>query len=222
VGDFNVPTTDWIDLTCSSSESSFAHQFIEASLDGYLVQHVSNPTCHIPGQRPSTLDLIFTCNPDSIDEVQHHSPLGSSDHECLLFQFQCHTMLQCKQKENNHEYNYRKANFISIRNELSLVEWDTLLCDDSIDINWSAFKSTVNKISHKHTPKTTKRVTTNKPPWWSTQISKAIKEKHYLHSIFKSTCLDADYAAYATKRNQVKYMISAAKAHHEKTSKFYL
>lgn len=44
MGDLNVPTIDWIDLTCSSSENSFAHKFIEASLDGYLTQHVSNPT----------------------------------------------------------------------------------------------------------------------------------------------------------------------------------
>ena len=26
---------------------------------------------------------VFTSNPDSIDEVQHHSPLGASDHECM-------------------------------------------------------------------------------------------------------------------------------------------
>jgi len=44
MGDFNAPTIDWTDLTCSSCESSFAHQFIEASLDGYLIQHVTNPT----------------------------------------------------------------------------------------------------------------------------------------------------------------------------------
>jgi len=183
-----------------------------------LIQHVTNPTRHILGQRPSKLDLLFTCIPDSINEVQHHSPLGSSDQECLLFQFQCQTMLQCEQKGNNHGYNYRKANYISIRNELSLVDWDTLLCDDSIDINWSTFKNTVDRIFSKYTPKTTKRAATNKPPWWSTQIGKAIKEKRNLHYVSKSIHLDADYAAYASKRNQVKYMIISAKAHHEKTS----
>ena len=36
MGDFNVPNIDWIDLTCSNSDRSFAHQFIDASLDSYL------------------------------------------------------------------------------------------------------------------------------------------------------------------------------------------
>jgi len=104
MGDFNAPTIDWTNHTCSNCESSFVHQFIEASFDGYLIQHVTNPTRHILGQRPSTLDLIFTCIPDSINEVQHHSP----------------RMLQCEQKDNHHRCNYGKANYISIRNESSL------------------------------------------------------------------------------------------------------
>ena len=39
MGDFNVPNIDWIDLTCSNSDRSFAHQFIDTSLDSYLIPY---------------------------------------------------------------------------------------------------------------------------------------------------------------------------------------
>ena len=144
MGDFNAPTIDWNNLTCLNSRSSFAHAFINSTLDSYLAQHVSEPTRHIPGQKPSVLDLVFTSNPNSIDEIQHHSPLGSSDHECIYFELKCDTK-HYKQTAGDCKLNYMKADYPSINNELNEVDWDTVLCDESIDINWDIFlKYTVN------------------------------------------------------------------------------
>ena len=112
MGDFNTPNIDWKDFTCSDGRSSFAHEFINATLDSYLTRHVFEPTRHIPGQRSSVLDLVFTSNPNSIDKIQHHSPLGSSDHECLFFELKCFTK-QCKHKDDICKYNYEKANCIA-------------------------------------------------------------------------------------------------------------
>ena len=71
------------------------------------------------------------------------------------------------------------------------------------------------QISIKHILEVTKKHVSNKPPWWSTQISKAVKEKQHLYSQYKYTCFDADYASYASKRNQVKSMITSAKAQYD-------
>ena len=46
--------------------------------------HVMDFTCHCPGQRSSTLDLVFIDNPNSIDSMQHYSHLGLSDDDCLI------------------------------------------------------------------------------------------------------------------------------------------
>ena len=86
MGDFNTPNVDWKDFTCSDSRSSFARNFINATLDSYLTQHIYKPTRHVPGQKSSILDLVFTPNPNSVVKIQHCSPLGFSDHECLLFE----------------------------------------------------------------------------------------------------------------------------------------
>jgi len=55
LGDFNVPNIDWIDLTCSISDTSFTQQFLDARLDSYLTKHVTSPTRHIYRQRPQYL-----------------------------------------------------------------------------------------------------------------------------------------------------------------------
>ena len=60
MGDFKTPNVDWKYFTCSDSRSSFACEFINATLDSYLMQHVFKPTRHILGQRSSILDLVFT------------------------------------------------------------------------------------------------------------------------------------------------------------------
>ena len=53
------------------------------------VQHSSEQvawisTRHRQGQQPSLLDLIFTLDPNCVDEVKYLSPLDSSDHVCLF------------------------------------------------------------------------------------------------------------------------------------------
>jgi len=158
IGDFNAPSIDWNNLSCSNGSSSFAREFINSTQDSFLTQHVCEPTRHIPGQRPSILDLVFTSNPDSIDEVQHHTPLGSSDHECIFFEVKCSTQ-HCKQVESNCKYNYMKADYLSINNKLNEVNWDTVLCNESIDTNWEAFKNILLTISTKFTPKAVKNST---------------------------------------------------------------
>ena len=82
--------------------SSFSYKLINATLDSYLTQHVLYPTRHIPGQRSSILDLVFTSNPNSIESMQHLSPLGSSDHECLL-QFRIKVFYKTVDTKGCHE-----------------------------------------------------------------------------------------------------------------------
>ena len=63
--------------------------------------------------------------------------------------------------------------------------------------------------------KATKKAETNKPPWWSSQLTKAIKEKQNLCSQYKFTQSPLDYAKYASKRNNVKFIIRSVKVNHD-------
>ena len=107
---------------------------INAIQDSYLTQHVLEPTRHVPGQNPSILDLVFTSDPNSISQIQHHSPLGSSDHECVFFGVKCFTK-QYTKTSNEPKLNYKKGDYVSLNAELNEVDWDTLMCHDTIDVN---------------------------------------------------------------------------------------
>ena len=87
IGDFNAPGINWEDLDYTGNASSLAADLLDAINDAYPFQHVTGFTHHRSGQRSSLLDLMFTSffffDINSIQCVQHHSLLGSSDHDCL-------------------------------------------------------------------------------------------------------------------------------------------
>ena len=56
---------------CFQNSGTFETKFLNATLDSFLMQHVLNPTCHVSTQRSSILDLVFTHNPNSIDNIEH-------------------------------------------------------------------------------------------------------------------------------------------------------
>ena len=91
MGDFNFTDINWVDTHCFSSPISLSAKFLQVMQDSSLTQHVQEPTRHQLDQRPSVLDLIIIQDPDSIMNLTHLPPLGSSDHECLLWQHFCNS-----------------------------------------------------------------------------------------------------------------------------------
>ena len=170
----------------------------------------------ICGQRPSILDLVFTDDSDSIDCIQHYPPLGSSDHDCLVFQYKCYEM--CPSSDDvSYKYGYWKGNYVAICKEVDAIDWDILLQHYSIETNWIIFRNLVLSLVEKYVPKATKKAETSKPPWWSSQLTKAIKEKKNLYSQYKFTRSPLDYAKYASKRNNVKVIIRTVEIKHDES-----
>jgi len=214
-GDFNVSGINWEDSVYSGSESSLAANLLDATNDAYLFQHVSGVTRHRRGQRSSLLDLVFTLDSNSIHSIHHHSPLGSSDHECLTWQYECFSD-NVTAVSSSEMYNYWKGNYPAMCQELDTIDWEVLFCNNPIDVNWVFFKEKVTAVIDKCIPKVVKKPPSNKPPWWSGAIAKAIKRKHQLYSTFQHTHSGSDYDAYAFKRNEVKSMVRAAQATYER------
>ena len=74
----------------SGSVGSLTSKFIDITHDLFLTQHSSQPTRHKLGQRSSVLDLIFTLDPENVDNLIHLPPVGSSDHQCLIWSYVCY------------------------------------------------------------------------------------------------------------------------------------
>ena len=199
-GDFNSPGINWEDLDYAGSETSLAACLLDAINDAYLFQHVTGFTRHRCGQRSSLLDLVFTLDTNSIQFVQHHSPLCSSDHKCLTWQYKCLLDNNPTTEHQSKIYNYWKGNYLSMCEEFNEIDWELLFSSDNIELNWSLFKEKVTSAMDKHIPKVTKKVPSNKPPWWSNALASAIKKKQQLYSTFRHTRLSSDYVTYTSKR----------------------
>ena len=80
MGDFNYKDIDWKHWTSSMPENHRSHGFIESVRDSFLFQHVAFITRYRDNQRPSTIDLVCSNDELLIENLEHFSPLGVSDH----------------------------------------------------------------------------------------------------------------------------------------------
>ena len=73
LGDFNRKSIDWVTAMSASDDDC---EFIEATRDSFLTQHVSTPTRGRGTNDPSLIDLVFTSNEENIESINMHAPLG--------------------------------------------------------------------------------------------------------------------------------------------------
>ena len=84
MGYFNRKKIKWDSLT---STTGYDNAFIESVRDSYLTQHIKSPTIGRGNDEPSTLDLLFTSQDDTVEKLEIHSPLGKSDHSMIQLSY---------------------------------------------------------------------------------------------------------------------------------------
>ena len=161
-GDFNLPHYSWKDG--SNLPGVFADEkiMLEAlkkfSDDFFLHQHICQPT-HVAG---NTLDLLFTNNPHLLHSYIVLQPLRSiSDHYIIEVSTQFKSASLNKHEEEKPEplSQFDKLNFFSedidwdtITLELSRIDWQSNLADESPDQMLDILMSVILNSSSKHVP----------------------------------------------------------------------
>ena len=163
MGDFNLPSINWVEYVCYSGENSLTYSFLDATQASYLVQHVTNCTRHRQGQQSSLLDLVFTTEPNAIEEVTHLSPLGSSDHDCLLWYFKCYDHV-LSTGQSVPKYNYRKGDYVSMNDYFCGINWVEVLSSSDIQNNWDMFKQIIHGAVASFVPTSVPRIQRLYPP----------------------------------------------------------
>ena len=159
LGDFNLPDMNWI--------------IPEAKLDGVhdlllncfsslgLTQFVSQPTRFCNSGRGNILDIILSDNHLLVDIVEHHPPLGTSDHSMIEFRMfspdggptQSHP---CDAPDHITlpVYDWNAGNYDAINAAIDDTDWN-LLFGYSFDSDslWSGFKTIIWAIIDAFVPK---------------------------------------------------------------------
>jgi len=189
MGDFNYPGIDWTSCSVTANCNAGTNEFVQAVEDCFYTQHVLYPT-----RNEAILDLIFTSDPDLVNDVQIMENLGTSDHNMITF------TVQFKHDDVRNERiirDYHKGDYDGIRNELKNVDWDGMLANDMED-SWSKFKYLLLEFKHIPVKKVQNCGRVKKPMWMSHRALKLVKKKNRVFNKFK----DKDHPA-VKKANKV-------------------
>ena len=75
-------------------------------------------------------------------------PLGSSDHSMLHWTVRLNAV---ESKSNTVSLDYNRADFLSMRQELSLVDWSDVL-KGNVNEQWTSFASVLNNVISRFVP----------------------------------------------------------------------
>ena len=81
-------------------------------------------------------------------------------------------------------YNYKKANWNNLNEDLELINWTNLLDRHDPEMSWLNFKNTLFSKIGNHIPKFTVKNEYH-PPWFDSECLVKCKEKDKLHKLFK-------------------------------------
>jgi len=131
----------------ATTEESLFYDCLEENI---CTQHVRVPT-----RENNILDLIISSEPDLISNVSTINCLANGDHNMLL----CNVHMKATTRNTNrHCYDYNKAYFDSLREDLAWIDWDLLLNGD-VRTCWNKFKELITSLEEKYVPK--KRIKSN-------------------------------------------------------------
>jgi hypothetical protein len=201
VGDFNLPDIDWEMGTGSARTASF----LEAVDDVMLTQMVDFST-QVKG---NCLDLVLTNIPERIVDIEEAGRLGKSDHEMILL-----TVGGCggSVHSNREVYNWGRADWTSMKNDLAGTDWSATLHGKSADEMWTTFRSRLDELRKKYVPTRVMR-NRQRPLWMTKEILQAINRKRRL---WKEAKKGRNREQYEEADTRVQKLIRNAKRNYEK------
>jgi hypothetical protein len=111
--------------------------------------HVTVPTRYREGQEPSKLDLIFTDDKNSVENLQCLAPIGKSDHIGLAWTTITHldpNSLDGRPKGRN----YWKGDFESINTEIMALDWQAVQGEMDTDDAWQELERRIGNLCDKY------------------------------------------------------------------------
>ena len=199
IGDFNLPGVSWCPTVFSTNYIEKA--FIDSFAENRLIQCINLPT-HLRG---NILDLLLTTSANFINNLTvHKNSMCKSDHYLISFS------LKLKVKRRNHLkrkcFDFKRANWESIKNELSRVNWNSILDSKEPDESCYNFINSLMSIIERNIPKISVKSEFS-PPWFDSEWYSKCKEKDRLRKKFKQTKNLADGIKFAKCRKYFKNLM---------------
>ena len=173
LGDMNLKYIDWNNETimkpsnikqcCTSEERASSNTLLDFINENLMIQMVHENT----RQDKSVLDLVLTDNQDIIFDIKVEKNHLDTDHDTVTCQL-LHSSLpnhsnteMGTEKKSFDQFNFEKADWTKINEELSLIKWNEVFTEDmSIESMCSELEEKLLLCSVKYCPER-KRTTKN-------------------------------------------------------------
>ena len=201
VGDFNLPMINW----ANHSSGRPGSRLLDLIRDHHMTQHVLQPT-----RRNNILDLVITTDDRLVINVDIKEKLG--DHNMLEFQLKAGRVNS--QPQHKTVYNFREADFNSLRERLQRDDELNNMQHDDANHLYNTFTSRLHEHTRRCIP--THRIRTRKQPsWWKLDIKHSIKRRNLAHKRAKSSNNPNNRREHVEACRLVKRTIRAAKRQKE-------
>ena len=175
VGDMNLDTVNWL----SNSTSNRVHTSFINLFDDLGLSQLIHEATHKGGK---ILDVLLCDSPDIIRNLKVENPgtFVSSDHSPITFSI--NAFVRKVKAAKRSIYNFKKANWVQLNNELCRVDWLHLLGSNEVEMGWNIFKNKFLAICDKHIPKI-KISESFHPPWFDSDVFRLNKKKELYYYI---------------------------------------
>lgn len=196
LGDFNI--TYFNDHSSRDRKCQIIDAFLNFT-DFHQINTVAN-------NRGRLLDLVIT-NFAQLSLEREELPLVQEDLDhpaiklCLKHIEKPSPCL--RSNTNAHNYNYRKADFISLYNSLSSADWSDLYKSKNINEACAILYNVTYCHINSHVPLRTNRYTTY-PVWFTPQHINDIKQKNYFRKRYIRNKSLQDLSSFKMLRNKIK------------------
>ena len=173
--------------------------FLDTFNDLGLTQCIDRPT-HIKGK---ILDLLLSNHTQLISNISvlDHNSVCKSDHYPVTFEIK--TKVKHKKPTKRKCYNFKRANWEALNENLCNVNWDALLDSTESDLAWSNFKHTLFHHVGKNIPTITVK-SNSQPPWFDAELHEVCMEKETARRRFKRTNSKLDEINFSNARRKFK------------------
>ncbi len=217
IGDFNHPSICWNPqpyINTNNSAHNSVHQFLNCIGNTFLHQHIVEPTRYRLNQAPTLDDLLFTNEQEMVQQLEHLTPLGASDHVGLQFNFHISTTSRCMPKKT---LKYDKADYTNMKLFMEEQDWNEALSSKDPQKDMDILQEQLELATSKFVPTVTRRPDEiPKPKWMSTNAFRNTRQKHSKWIRFKNTLAAEDYENYTCSRNNSSHLNRKSRISYER------
>ena len=219
MGDFNCKEVNWEEWNTPGTQETWGDRLLKLAMENILTQWITKSTRFQGSINPTRLDLVFTKEPELVDQVRYQCPLGNSDHILLELDLSAAGGDKVRMEDHkNGRYHFGKADFMGLKQFYMDTNWRKFDEATNIYEKWTEFLKVYNEGVERYVPKMN-TIKVKKNEWFNHKCEKArkLKEETWNRWRGKGGNNRNLWEKYTNARNEYTRILREEKRNYEKS-----